>query len=107
MQNEISVDDLDRSLKGSADQFIVIDLMSKEDFAANHIPGAVNIPIEELKDRISEIPKDKNIVVACRRGLMKSDLALQQLQQSGFTNAQKLSGGTSGWLDHLQDNNSK
>lgn len=107
MQNEISVDELDRSLKGSADQFFVIDLMSREDFAANHISGAVNIPVEELKDRISEIPNDKNIVVACRRGLMKSDLALQQLHQSGFANAQKLSGGTTGWVDHFQDNNSK
>jgi len=107
MQNEISVDDLDRALKQSADQFFVIDLMSKEDFAANHIPGAVNIPVEELNNRLAEIPKEKNIVVACRKGLMKSDLALQQLQQSGFTNAQKLSGGTFGWVDHFQDNNSK
>ena len=75
--------------------------MSKEDFATNHIPGAVNIPMEELKDRISEIPTDKNIVVACRRGLMKSDLALKQLHQSGFNNARKLSGGTTEWFDHF------
>ena len=107
MQNEISVEELDQSLKRSADQFFLIDLMSKEDFAVNHIPGAINISIEELKDRISEIPKDTNVVVACRRGLMKSDLALQQLHQSGVPNAQKLSGGTAGWLDHLQDNNPK
>jgi rhodanese-related sulfurtransferase len=107
MQNEISVDELDQSLKGSADQFFVIDLMSKEDFAANHIPGAVNIPVEELNSRLAEIPKDKNIVVACRRGLMKSDLALQQLHQLGFANAQKLVGGTAGWVDHFQDTNSK
>jgi rhodanese-related sulfurtransferase len=101
MQNEISVDDLDRSLKQSADQFFVIDLMSKEDFATNHIPGAVNIPVEELNNRLAEIPKEKNVVVVCRKGLMKSDLALQQLHQSGFTNAQKLSGGTIGWVDHF------
>ena len=107
MQNEISVDELDRSLKGSADHFFVIDLMSKEDFAANHIPGAVNIPVEELNNRLGEIPKDKNTVVAYRKDLMKSDLALQQLHKSGFTNAQKLSGGTTGWVDHFQDNNSE
>jgi rhodanese-related sulfurtransferase len=107
MQNEISVDELDRSLKGSADHFFVIDLMSKEDFAANHIPGAVNIPVEELNNRLSEIPKEKNVVVVCRKGLMKSDLALQQLHQSGFINAQKLSGGTAGWTNHFQDDNSK
>src|SRR6478736_3399117 len=105
MQTEISVDELDRSLKRSADNFFVIDLMSEEDFAASHIPGAVNIPIEELGNRLSEVPKEKNIVVACRKGLMKSDLALQQLHQSGFTNAQKLSGGTNGWIEHFKNNN--
>jgi phage shock protein E len=107
MQNEISIDELDRSLKLSADQFFVIDLMNKEDYAVNHIPGTINIPVEELNNRLAEIPKDKNIVVACRKGLMKSDTALQQLHQSGFTHAQKLSGGTNGWLDHFQDNNSQ
>jgi rhodanese-related sulfurtransferase len=106
MQNEISVEEFDRSLKESVDQFFVIDLMSKEDFAVNHIPGAINIPVEELNNRLAEIPKEKNIVVACRKGLMKSDLALQQLNQSGFTNAQKLSGGTSGWIEHFKNNNS-
>ena len=106
MKNEISVEDFDRSLKESADQFFVIDLMSKEDFAASHIPGAINIPVEELNNRLAEIPKEKNIVVACRKGLMKSDLALQQLHQSGITNAQKLSGGTSAWIEHFKNNNS-
>src|SRR5436189_4768777 len=106
MQNEISVEEFDRSLKESVDQFFVIDLMSKEDFAANHIPGAINIPVEELNNRLAEIPKEKNIVVACRKGLMKSDLALQQLHQSGITNAQKLSGGTSAWIEHFKNNNS-
>ncbi len=102
MKNEITADELDQSLKQSADQFFVIDLMSKEDFVANHIPGAFNIPVEELNNRLAEIPKEKNVVVVCRRGLTKSDLALQQLHQSGFTNAQKLSGGTTGWFDHFQ-----
>lgn len=67
MENEINVTDLDQSLRQSPDQVFLIDLMSKEDFAGNHIPGAVNIPVEELKNHIAEIPKDKNVVVACRR----------------------------------------
>ncbi|SRR5258706_9737303 len=99
MENEITVTELEQSLSLSADRVFLIDLMNKEDFAGNHIPGAVNIPVEELKDRIAEIPKDKNIVVACRRGLMKSDLALQQLHEAGFINATKLGRGTSAWFD--------
>ena len=98
MENEINVAELDQSVRQSSDQVFLIDLMSKEDFAGNHIPGAVNIPVEELKNRIAEIPKNKNVVVACRRGLMKSDIALQQLHESGFTNAKKLAGGTAGWF---------
>jgi rhodanese-related sulfurtransferase len=94
---EMNAAELDQSLRQSS--VFLIDLMSKDDFTASHIPGAVNIPVEELKDHITEIPKDKNIVVACRRGLMKSDLALQQLHEAGFTNAKKLTGGTSGWFD--------
>jgi sulfide:quinone oxidoreductase len=91
----ISVEELNHS----NDNVFLIDLMSKEEFASNHISGAINIPIEELKDRITEIPKDKEVVVACRRGLMKSDMALQQLHQSGITNPKKLDGGTAAWLD--------
>ena len=100
MENEINAADLDQSLRQSS--VFLIDLMSKEDFAGNHIPGAVNIPEEELKDHVTEIPKDKNVVVACRRGLMKSDLALQQLHEAGFTNARKLTGGTSAWFESFK-----
>ena len=105
MQNEISVDELDQSLKQSPDQFFVIDLMSREEFATNHIPGTINIPVEELNNRLAEIPIEKNIVVVCRRGLTKSDLALQQLHQSGFANAQKLAGGTTEWVEHFSKPN--
>jgi rhodanese-related sulfurtransferase len=101
MENEINVEELNQSFKESPGQIFLIDLMSKEDFASNHIPGAINIPVEELENHISGIPKDKNVVVVCRRGLMKSDLALEKLHKSGFTNAKKLSGGTSGWFGYF------
>jgi rhodanese-related sulfurtransferase len=102
MENVINVAELDQSLKQSSDQVFLIDLMSKEDFARNHIPGAVNIPAEDLRNRFAEIPKNKNIVVACRKGLMKSDNALRQLRESGFTNAKKLSGGIAGWFESFK-----
>jgi rhodanese-related sulfurtransferase len=94
----ISTDELRQSLNQSADDVFIIDLMGKEEYKYSHIPGAVNIPVEELEKRLSEIPANKTIVVACKRGLMKSDFALQQLQKSGFTNAVKVEGGTNAWL---------
>jgi rhodanese-related sulfurtransferase len=100
MENEnISVDELNQLLSQSPNQLFIIDLMSKEDFDRRHVPGAVNIPLEELGKRLSEIPANKTIVVSCTRGLMKSDLGLQQLQNSGFANVRKLTGGVNGWYE--------
>lgn len=101
MENEITVEELNQSLKERSGNIFLIDLMNKEDFTTNHIPGAINIPVEELGNRVSEIPKDKNVVVVCRRGLTKSDQALEQLHNSGFANAKKLHGGTSGWFGYF------
>jgi rhodanese-related sulfurtransferase len=98
LNESISVAELSQSFSQLPDQLFIIDLMNSEDFAARHIPGAVNIPLEELENHVQEIPKDKT-VVACKMGLKKSELALEQLRKSGFTNARKLSGGTAGWFD--------
>jgi rhodanese-related sulfurtransferase len=100
MENEILTDSISaEALSQSPSQFFIIDLMNKEDFAARHIPGAVNIPLAELESRLAEIPKDKTVVLACNRGLMKTESAFQQLQKSGFDNAKKLTGGIFGWFD--------
>lgn len=95
--------ELNESIKKSPGKVFLIDLMSKQEFAGTHIPGAINIPIEEFESRISEIPKDKTVVVACKRGLKKSDTALQQLHQSGFADAKKVAGGTTAWFDSFPD----
>lgn len=75
-----------------------MDLMPRSDYMQRHIPGAVNIPIEELEKRIDEIPKDVTVVVACNRGLKKSDHAIEKLRKSGI-HALKVSGGTTAWYD--------
>ena len=98
LKNSISVDQLDQLLNKTSQPVFLIDLMSREEFARAHIPGAVNIPVEELKDRVAEIPDGSEIIVACKRGLMKSDIALKQLHESGFKNARKVEGGIMGWF---------
>jgi rhodanese-related sulfurtransferase len=99
LQDAISVAKLSQSLIQSPDQIFLIDLMGKEEFAGSHIPGAINIPVEELQSHLSEIPKDKTVIVACRRGLMKSDMGLEELRKSGFTNSMKLEGGNTAWFN--------
>jgi rhodanese-related sulfurtransferase len=96
----ISVEELNQMMAKSPEKLFIIDLMGNEEFAGNHIPGAVNIPVEELGNHISEIPKDKTVVVACRMGLKKSDIALEQLQNFGFAQAKKITSGTTNWLEN-------
>ncbi len=54
-------------------------------------PGAINIPVDELRTRMNELPKDKEILVACQVGL-RGHVACRMLSQSGFR-VRNLSGG--------------
>ncbi len=71
---------------------ILLDVRTKEEFAARTIEGSINIPIEELRTRLNEIPFDKPIFAYCEVGY-RSYLALRILLQSGFNEAYELTGG--------------
>ncbi len=61
------------------------------EYAAGTIPGFVNIPLDSLRDRLDEIPKDKTIYVTCQIGL-RGYIAARILMQKGYT-VRNLSGG--------------
>jgi rhodanese-related sulfurtransferase/predicted transcriptional regulator len=48
------------------DDMLVLDVRPLEEYSAGHLPGAVSIPVEELKRRLKELPKNKEIVAYCR-----------------------------------------
>ncbi|OGU76492.1 MAG: hypothetical protein A2V93_03510 [Ignavibacteria bacterium RBG_16_34_14] len=52
--------------KLNKDEVILIDVRPKEEFSSGHIPGAVSIPLKELKEKLNELPTDKEIVAYCR-----------------------------------------
>lgn len=67
-----------------------------------YIPGSLLIPLDELRDRISEIPKDKEIYVICLTAL-RSYIACRILSQHGFKNVKNINGG---WKTYATVNNS-
>lgn len=71
---------------------ILIDVRSPEEYGLGTIEGAVNIPLDTLRDRISEIPADKAVYIFCQVGL-RGYLACRILMQKGFENVKNLSGG--------------
>jgi rhodanese-related sulfurtransferase len=75
----------------------VLDVRPPEEFAAGHLPGAVNIPIHELTKRLTELPKRREIVAYCRGPycLMSYD-AVQLLRTKGLK-ARRLEAGLPEW----------
>jgi len=75
----------------------VLDVRPPEEFAAGHLPGAVNIPVHELEKRLGELPKRKEVVAYCRGPycLMSYD-AVQLLRKRGLK-ARRLENGLPEW----------
>jgi len=71
---------------------IIVDVRTRHEHLEGAIPGAVNIPVDSLRDRMSELPRDSQIVLCCRVG-MRAYYAYRILKQHGYTRAKNLSGG--------------
>lgn len=70
----------------------IIDVRTSGEFEFAHIDGAINIPVDDLRSRLSEIPKNKKIVLYCAVGL-RGYLASRILLQHGYADVYNLSGG--------------
>jgi len=69
----------------------LLDVREKAELAVEHVPGAVNIPLGELRSRLDELPRDREILVICRSG-QRAYTATRCLLQNGF-DAKVVSGG--------------
>ena len=72
---------------------VLVDVCTAAEHAVATLPGAINIPLDEMRDRLSEIPKDKDVYLFCAVGL-RGYLAYRLLAGHGFNNIYSLNGGT-------------
>ena len=77
----------------------VIDVRTAIEFANGHIPGAINIPVDELRARINDVPKSR-LIINCQVG-QRGHTATMLLNELGFE-ASNLDGGFVTWSDALQ-----
>ncbi|MBN1901965.1 FAD-dependent oxidoreductase [Candidatus Sumerlaeota bacterium] len=70
----------------------LLDVRTRDEYESGTIQGAVNIPLNDLRERMGEIPTDRKIVIFCAAGL-RGYLAARILSQNGFENVCNLSGG--------------
>lgn len=86
------------------DSIVVLDVREEAEYAFNHIPNAINIPMGELETRLGELNKEDEIFVICRTG-SRSDLAAQKMAQNGFSKVTNVLPGMSGWSGHTANIN--
>lgn len=76
---------------------VLVDVRPEEEFEAGHIEGAVSIPVDEIADRLAELPEDTEIIAYCRGPLcVYAHDAVRQLRSAGRA-ARRLEGGWPEW----------
>lgn len=78
------------------DQPTLIDVREPDEYAAGHAPGAINLPLSELTDRVGEVPRDTEVHVICQAG-GRSAQATELLSAHGI-DAVNIDGGTNAWI---------
>ena len=80
------------------DKAVVVDVCEAEEFAAGHVVGAKNLPLNQLEDKLGGLVKNKTLplILVCQSGA-RSARALAIAKKLGYEQAQSLSGGLGAW----------
>ncbi|HUG33442.1 MAG TPA: rhodanese-like domain-containing protein [Anaerolineales bacterium] len=89
----ISVDDAHELYQNGT---FFIDVRTQEEWNEFHAPNSVLIPLDQLQDRLAELPDDQLIVVVCRSG-NRSEMGRDILLEAGFKQVTSMEGGLTEW----------
>ena len=84
--------DWDKAIEMNANGAIYVDVRNAPELNEGFAPHALNIPLSELKQRIGELPKDKDLLIYCRSG-RRSEAASKYLMDQGYTRVYNVIGG--------------
>lgn len=74
----------------------LVDVRTPQEYAEGHLPGAKNIPLDEVGARMGEVAKDKPLLLYCHSG-RRSGMALKAFREKGYDQAQHMRGGIAAW----------
>jgi rhodanese-related sulfurtransferase len=95
--SEISNRDALALQEEAGDSPLFVDVRTPEEYQAGHVPGAVNIPRDQLPSRLAELEHARDrLVVYCERG-PRAAAAIATLASAGFTAVRHLAGDMAGW----------
>lgn len=78
--------------EAAAPRPVLLDVRNLNEYETAHVRGALHIPLDELRFRLDEVPRDASILVHCRSGF-RSHLALRILMENGWKNVRNITGG--------------
>ncbi|SOD01816.1 hydroxyacylglutathione hydrolase [bacterium JGI 053] len=91
---DLAADELEaRRLTGTIE---VVDVRNASEFDAGHLPGAVNLPLGRLADRLGELPRGRTLAVHCQSGA-RAGVAISLLRARGFDDVVHVAGDYAGW----------
>jgi rhodanese-related sulfurtransferase len=79
---------------------VVVDVREPEEFAAGHMTGAKNVPLDQLKDKLAAVVKNKTVplLLVCATG-SRAQRAVATAKKLGYEQAQAVGGGLKSWKD--------
>lgn len=80
----------------------MLDVRTDEEFQAGALPGAIHVPLHQLRGRLGDVPRDKPVVTYCKAGL-RGYLAERILKQNQFDDVRNLTGGYATWKQFHPD----
>lgn len=69
----------------------IVDVRTPEEFRGGSYPGAINIPVQDFARRLTEVPKDKPVILFCASGV-RSAAAARALKQAGYSDVTNAGG---------------
>lgn len=81
-------------IQAQGEKCLVLDVRTPEEFETGHLPMAINLPVDQIPSRLSEIPADKTLVIYCEHG-SRSKLAANFLAHREYPSVYHIEGGYS------------
>lgn len=77
---------------------VVVDVRTPQEFATGSLPGARNVPLDKLGEKMPDFKKDKPVIVVCASS-SRAGRAAAQMRASGYAEVYVLAGGVAAWRD--------
>lgn len=96
-EKQITNEELQEKIENDEQQIVILDVRETEEYAIQHIPGSVLIPLGQLEERCDELSKESVIYIICRSG-NRSNQACHILHDNGFEHIYNVIPGMMGWM---------